>query len=442
MNLTMAVIVEASDVPASGFEMLQTRIRNTAAMIPEYDSYGNIVTYLDDKGEVRIKYKYDARHINMETNPASNWVKKFLEDSATVRYFGSAHNEGYNFSKTPDRNKYTQIVSTDANKYLPPTYITELSKGKSEAWIRQFLYGSFNFNQNLVFPNFGLCIVQDVKDEVLPREFDDYGKRVLFYAIGLDYGIKDNTHIVFTALSIETHKLYVYDELVINNADIKTIAKEYRRELRINGTNLKGLLMLPRFDGRSYNKRESDLHTIGGAFEAEGLFFEPSFTQHEIRIIKTNALINHNQLVVFSRCEYLIEEFLNYEFKCDKNGEPTDIPEDGHDHGITALEFVIVELPHNLQEVRLQTFIPVGTEFKHDTQQYEERKKKPSYVFDPLTKEDKNVNINYNYTNSLSVESGGPCFSIDLYSEEETDDANAKDDRRNKSELEYYTPYH
>ena len=36
--------------------------------------------------------------------------------------------------------------------------------------------------------------------------------------------------------------------------------------------------MLPRFDGRSYNKRESDLYTIGGMFEAEGLYFEPSFT--------------------------------------------------------------------------------------------------------------------------------------------------------------------
>lgn len=394
MNITLAIIIEASDVPESGFTMMKSRLRNTAACIPEYDLNGNIITYYDPVAKVdRIKYRVDARHILLETNPASNWVKTFLTESSVVHYYGSAKNEGYIF-RNPNPEKYTQIVSTDANPYLPETYERDLAKGQSPAWCAQFLRGSFNFNNNLVFPNVGLCITQP---HALPREFDDYGRRVLYFAIGLDYGIVDHTHIIYTALSIETHKLYVYDELRINNADVRTIAKEYRKQTARNNTNLNGLLMLPRFDGRSYNKRESDLHTIGGAFEACGLFFEPSFANHEIRIIKLNSLINHNQIEIFSTCEFVIEELLNYSYILDKDGHPTKTPKDGRDHGITALEFIVVELPHNLQEVNLRAYVPTGTKHVHDTSLLEKPKPKEK-LYNPLEENDVSTNDYKHYS--------------------------------------------
>lgn len=363
MNLTLAVIIEASDVPESGFDMLRSRIRNTKALIPYFDSNGIPIKEYDPARKIeKVKYRYDARHILLETNPASNWVKRFLTDSKEVRYYGSSKNEGYTMSKTPDDNKFTQVIPTDANPYLPDGYIEEVGKGKSDAWRAQFLQGSFNFNSNLVFPNVGLCIVPP---HPLPERFDALGKRVLWFNIGLDYGIVDNTHVIYCAFDTVNHKLIVYDELVVNNSDVKTIAREYRKETRINGTDLKGLMMLPRFDGRSYNKRESDLKTIGGAFEAEGLFFEPSFSEHNIRILKLNSLINHNQIEIFSTCEFVIEELLNYSWIIDKNGKVTDKPQDGNDHGITALEFIVVELPFNLQEVNVSTYV-AGKKIEHD----------------------------------------------------------------------------
>ena len=383
MNLTLVVIVEASDVPASGFDMMKSRLRNTTALIPEFDVNGEPVTYYDPVSKTRkIKYRVDARHILMETNPASNWVKKFLEESKHVVYYGSSKDEGYKF-RNINEDYYTEIVATDANPYLPENYISELSKGKSPAWISQFLQGSFNFNENLVFPNVGLCITHP---HPLPPEYDDRGNRALFFAIGLDYGIVDPTHIVYCAYSTITKKLYVYDELRINNADVPTIAKEYRKNTRQNGTDLNHLLMLPRFDGRSYNKRESDLKTIGGAFEASGLFFEPSFSQHDIRIIKLNSLINHNQIEIYSTCEFLIEEMLNYTFMLDKEGKPTKAPKDGKDHGITALEFVTVELPHNLQELRLSAYLPTGVKHIHDKNL--DVKPKVKKYYNPLEQEE------------------------------------------------------
>ena len=420
MNLTLVVIVEASDVPSSGFEMMQSRIRNTAALIPEYDVYGNPITYWDEKSKTeKIKYRIDARHILLETNPASNWVKSFMLESADLRYYGSAQDEGYAFSRTPDPSKFTQIISTDANPYLPETYESDMSKGKSPAWIRQFLKGSFNFNNNLVFPNVGLVIV---KPHELPREFDEYGRRVLYYLIGLDYGIVDPTHIVYAAYSTEYKKLYVYDELRINNADVRTIAKEYRKNTKINGTNLDGLLMLPRFDGRSYNKRESDLHTIGGAFEACGLYFEPSFANHEIRIIKLNSLINHEQIEIFSTCEFLCEELLNYSFVLDKEGRPTKTPKDGKDHGISALEFIVVELPHNLKELKLSAYLPTGVKHEHDK------------TLIPVVKQEKKLYNPLEDNNDFTISSpsgSNLCYTIcNPVCCEDDEDGDEEDDRR------------
>ncbi len=187
MNLTMAVIVEASDVPYSGFTMLQSRIRNTHAAIPELDIHGQPVQVWDPKGKTyRPKYRVDVRHIDLETNPDSGWVKsKFLLDAEVVEFFGDAYNEGYRFNKERDKNKYVQVVSTSANPYLPPTYEEEQTKGKSKAYVQQFYKGSFNFSSNLVFPNFGLCIVPP---HPLPREYNEAGRRVLYYVIGFDYG--------------------------------------------------------------------------------------------------------------------------------------------------------------------------------------------------------------------------------------------------------------
>ena len=399
INLTMAVIVESSDVNFAAFTMLQSRIRNTNAMIPEVDANGQPVMQWDANQQIfKPKYRIDARHINLETNPDSGWVKsKFLLDSATVEFYGDAYNEGYRYNKDRDPQKYTQIISTSANPYLPASYEEEQTRGKSQAYIQQYYKGSFNFSSNLVFPNFGVCIVPP---HPLPRAFNESGKRVLYYAIGVDYGINDPTHVVYAAFSTETKKLYVYDELRINNSDIKTLAKEYRKETKLNGTDLDGLLMQPRFDGRSYSKRESNLVTIGSMFEAEGLYFEPSFASHDARIIKMNSLLNHNQIEVFSTCEFLIDEALNYKFKLDKNGSPTDKPEDGRDHGITALEFVVVELPHNLQELKLNVYLPNGKSFVHDKQKNAIIKKTLQY-YDPL-KENTDDGNSDNFSNNLT----------------------------------------
>lgn len=425
LNASKVVIIEGSDVEYEGFTMMQSRLRNKAALIPYYDAQGAPVVVWDDKKQAyRIKYKYDARSINIETNPASNWVKsRFLLDASTVHFYGEARNEGYRFKKDPDPNKYVQVVSTSANPHLPDGYEEEQTRDKSEAYIQQFFKGSFNFGANLIFPNFGLTIVEP---KPLPRMFNEEGRRVLFFVIGWDYGISDKTHVMFGALSTETKKLYWYDEMRTNNADVRTLSRMYREQYRRNGTDMRGLLMLPRFDGRSYNKRESDLRTVGDTFRDEGLFFDPSFASHEARIIKTNSLINHNQMETYSTCEFFIEEMLNYKWKLDKAGLPTDKPEDGNDHGITAAEFIIVELPTNLTQLNLSAYIPPGVKHMHD-KMIDALTQQRKVVFNPLedNRDDRHI---IGYGNNLIVNSTPRIVSYarSVYDDDHPEDAESQ----------------
>lgn len=441
MNLTLALMVEGSDVLYKNFEMLQSRIRNMAACIPEYDEFGNVVTYYDKLSKKhRPVIKWDARQILIETNPDSGWVKKFLLDSHQVDFFGEAKDEGYRWNEDPDPEKYTQVVSTSANYHLPPNYEKEQTRGKAKSYILQYYKGSFNFSSNLVFPNFGSCIVKPHK---LPREFDDYGERVLFYLIGMDYGINHPTHSIFAAFSSEERKLYVYGEDRINNSDVKTLAKRHRKNLKEFHVDLNGLMMLPKFDGRSYNRRESDLKTIGEAFEAEGLFFEPDFSYNETRIMKFNALINNDQVEVFSTCEFLIDEALNYKFATNKTtGEITNKPKDGNDHGITSTEFIVVALPANLQDLRMSAFLETGVEIRHD-KKYIQRKNKKDPIYDPFQKEEKHgynfngIGINSPVTDHRHFGLRAPVAVLDDEEEESSDNSRSRPNSRSAG---YYIP--
>ena len=157
-----------------------------------------------------------------------------------------------------------------------------------------------------------------------------------------------------------------------------------------------------------------------------------------MRIIKLNALINHGQIEVYSTCSWLIEEALSYKFALDKDGTPTSKPVDGNDHGITALEFSIIDLPHNLSELHLKAYLPPGTKIIHDKKN-NGIIKKASGVFNPLEEDTDNVRNNsdymFNNLDSLNHSFSGTGtyvyaenpFSSNPSEEEEGDDSDDDD---------------
>ena len=423
INATMFVLLEASNIPYEGFELSQNRIRNTAALIPEYDSKGMPIYKYDPKARaLRPVYKYDARRILIETNPDAGWVKKkFLIDSDTVSYYGSAHREGYRMNTKTDPNKFTLVMATDANPYLPENFIEEQTRGKSPAYIQQFFYGSFNFSDNLVYPNVGACIVAP---HPLPPELDAQGKRTLWYVVGLDYGVSDKLAIVYGAYSTETKKIYFFDEIYESNLDVKTAALKHREKMKLHRITNNKLMMLPLFDGRSYNKREANLQTIGDLFNAEGLFFTPSFTYNDARNAKLNGIINEGQIEIFSTMEYFIEEVTNYKWKTNKDGSPGDKPVDKNNHAINAGEFIIMALPVNLNYVNMAAFIPPGTRHLHDTDEGKDKENLSRAVYNPYEGGNKNDRGLTSSTNNRYASRGRPVGSKSKSNQTGEDDGN------------------
>lgn len=403
INATMFVLLEASNIMYEGFEISQNRIRNTAALLPKYDAHGNPVFKYDEKARsMRPVYAHDARKILIETNPDAGWVKKkFLVDSATVSYYGSAHREGYRMNTHTDPQKFSLVMATDANPYLPENFIAEQTRGKSQAYIQQFFYGSFNFSENLVYPNVGTCIVQP---HPLPPELNERGQRALWYVIGLDYGVSDALAIIYGAYSTITKKLYFFDELYERNLDVKTAVAKHREKMKLHKITNNKLMMLPLFDGRSYNKREANLQTIGSLFNNEGLFFTPSFTFNDARNAKFNGIINEGQIEIYSNLDFFIEEVTNYKWKVNKDGSVADSPVDKNNHAINAGEFIIMALPINLNYVDMSAHVPAGMVHLHDREENKTSNENQK-VFNPYqggSNNDRNTTYHTNHRYGVS----------------------------------------
>ena len=423
INATMFVLLEASNIMYEGFELAQNRIRNTAALLPKFDRHGMPVYKYDEKAKsMRPVYEHDARRILIETNPDAGWVKKnFLVDSGTVSYYGSAHREGYRMNLKTDPNKFSLVMATDANPYLPENYIEEQSRGKSEAYVKQFFYGSFNFSDGLVYPNVGARIVQP---HPLPPEFDEQGRRTLWYLVGLDYGVNDALAIIYGAFSTTTRKIYFFDELYERNLDVKTAVRKHREKMKLHKITNNKLMMLPLFDGRSYNKREANLQTIGSLFNAEGLYFTPSFTYNDARNAKLNGIINEEQIEIYSNLDFYIEEITNYKWKLNKDGTTSDKPVDKNNHAVNAGEFIIMALPVNLNYFDMSAYVPPGTLHLHDTDETKQNKE-ATQVYNPYQGGNRNVHRGITYhTNNRYGGGGRPANTQPTRTKEEEDNDN------------------
>lgn len=430
INATMFVLLEASNIMYEGFELAQNRIRNTAALLPKFDSRGMPVFKYDEKSKsMRPVYAHDARKILIETNPDAGWVKKkFLVDSGTVSYYGSAHREGYRMNLKTDPNKFSLVMATDANPYLPENYIEEQTRGKSEAYIKQFFYGSFNFSDGLVYPNVGARIVQP---HPLPPEFDEQGRRALWYLIGLDYGVNDALAIIYAAFSTITRKIYFFDELYERNLDVKTAVRKHREKMKLHKITNNKLMMLPLFDGRSYNKREANLQTIGSLFNAEGLYFTPSFTYNDARNAKLNGIINEGQIEIYSNLDFYIEEVTNYKWKVNKDGTTSDSPVDKNNHAINAGEFIIMALPVNLNYFDMSAYLPPGTLHLHDTDETKQNKE-AAQVYNPYQGGSSNVHRGITYSTNNRYGGGSRPAS--------TQPAGTKEDEDSHNIFQAYIP--
>lgn len=349
-NLSMVVGVESSEFSGEVFHQAKTRLRNLAASLPLYGDDGLPVLDYDDRGVGIPRIQYDWRKIIIESNPDSGWIRTDLLNVADeVRQYGTSTEKYATPEHLKDPNISAHIASTDVNRFLPPNYIEENSRNKPKWWIARYIFGSFAYAEGLVYPS---AVQNIVPTANIPPEW----RRLVAH----DYGLSDDAVFLCAAIDPLRGKVVVYREARTDNRNIDELAELYRETTADIPSG--GLLGQPIADPKSIVKRDYNKKSLGDLYMEKGIYFKPGAVSVDARIYRLNTYIESGKLEIMDCCHGLIEELRKYKFP-DRKLDPiqrTDKPVDKDNHGVNALEWIVMELPDNPKNLVLGVFNKFG----------------------------------------------------------------------------------
>lgn len=341
LNLSHAIILEASETPHEAFVQLQTRTRNAAAFKNKPDAKPG------DKPEA------DWRKIIIESNPDAGWIRSnFLLISQDVYRHGTvkehipqlddASNDGQ-YALNPQMSSH--ITATNVNKYLPADFMQTLARNKPQWWINRYLFGSFNYAVGLVYPS---AMDHIIPTSTVPREW----KRL----IAFDYGLSDDAVYLFAAIHPEDGTIYVYKEVRTNNNNIVELARLFHENVKDIPSG--GMYQPPIIDPKSGMKRDYNKKTLIDHFLDYNIAFQPGHIQIDARVFRTNTFFECGKIKIMDCCQGLISELRDYKYKEDKNSanQLSGKPEDRNNHAINPLEWICMALPADPSKIVLGVY--------------------------------------------------------------------------------------
>lgn len=312
LNLTMFVIVEASETTAETFQQLKTRLRNDMAFTDTHDWRKGII----------------------ETNPGAGWIRSdVLLNAESISVHGDT-TETYPESLSPDPNISVHITTTSANKYLPPNFITELSTNRPLWWVKKYIYGSFQYAEGLVYPAAATAIINAFEVPKVWRRL-----------VACDYGLSDKFAFVAVAVS-PAGIAYVYKNKTTVDMNIEALSNMYYDF--VDDIPYGGLYTAPIMDPKSGAKRDYNKKTLYDHFLDYGIFFQPGHVSVDARVFRLNTFLQSGRLKIMDNCTELIEEIQEYKFPektLNKSKHNQDKPIDKNNHSINPLEWITMALP-------------------------------------------------------------------------------------------------
>lgn len=334
-NLSMFVIVEASEVKAESFTQLKSRVRHLAATAPIRDSNGAIQYKQTRTGVPVPLIKADWRKGIIESNPDAGWIRsEVLMKSDDIKKHGRIVDVYAVLDAERDPAISSHVTATDANEFLPNSFIADLCKNKPAWWINRYVFGSFLYAEGLVYPSAQRFIVPTFQ---VPTHW----KRI----VAFDYGLADNAVFLFGAVDERHSILYVYKEIVVNNRNVADLAQSFFEGSK--DVPVGGWICSPIIDPKSGPKRDYDKKTLADHFLDYGISFKPGHVNVDARIFRLNTYFECLKVRVMDCCTVLVKELRDYKFKpraSDSTGWD-DKPEDKNNHAINALEWIVMELP-------------------------------------------------------------------------------------------------
>lgn len=336
LNLSMFVIIEGSEVKASTFTQLKTRLRNIASTTPKLQPDGTPVYKTTKEGVDIPVIEHDWRKGLIESNPSSGWIRdELLLVSSDIQKHGSVIDTYTVLGNKMDKNISSHIASSDVNAYLPPGWMEATCKNRPMWWTKRYIYGSFNYAEGLVYPTAMDHVVDDFD---IPKDW----KRI----VAFDYGLNDDAVYVWGAVDPNKGILYIYKEQRNTQQNVEFLANVFHKEA-VN-VPVGGWICQPIIDPKSGIKRDYNKKTLIDHFIDYNIYFKPGQVSVDARVYRVNTYLEQGRLKIFRSCTALVKELRDYKFRpksLDKPNANTDKPVDKDNHGINAMEWICMELP-------------------------------------------------------------------------------------------------
>jgi PBSX family phage terminase large subunit len=325
LNLSAFLLVEASGIDYTVFTTAQSRLRNNAAVVR--DKTGKEI------GDMFMGL--------VETNPEEGWVRdEFLLRSSVIMASANVDTSAYDKikSKKSETQYHSFLSASIDNPYLSVNYVPDLCVGKTEKWIKKYIYCYLEVREGAVYPDFAnsLCDPIPIPDKWLRL-------------YGFDKGWSDETCLPCGAIDADKGILYIYDDYYQKEKPISYHAAQIRE--RIHGTKMyKNIQADPSIrqkndrDGVSY---QDYFYNVSG-----GIYLEPGNNAIFDGIERVRDFMYTGKLKIFTSCVNIKEEAQAYVWKKDRDGSGKDEPVEKKNHLMDAIRYMVMALPIDLRDVR------------------------------------------------------------------------------------------
>lgn len=333
LNLTGYKLEEASAIKKSIYEQLPARLRHPVANTKfnkniKTNQYLTIICSNPANNWIRTDVLLRSNKIYASTPDEPKKLK--LISSLKIGNCGNC----LQFSRDPaDVNPYmsTHIHTSFMNKYLPDDFIERQIKSHNEKWVDRYIYGSFDYADGAVYPNFRSCIVE-------PFSIPDYFPRL----VAMDFGGKDPTALSFYAIDPDKGIIYEYDEYYETSLNVKEHAGRIKPKL---DAIPQGMMLFPlRADPAGKQKQIATQRSLFDHYAEYGIYCTEANNAINAGLSKVATYLEQGKLKIFSSCINTIKEGSEYAYDLDRT---VDKPVGGFDHLMDTMRYALADMPDN-----------------------------------------------------------------------------------------------
>ena len=207
--------------------------------------------------------------------------------------------------KKPEKAYHSFLSATTDNKNLHSNFVSDLCVGKSEKWIRKYIYCYLEVKDGAVYPDFTKSLVD-------PFPIPDNRLRIF----GFDKGWTDETCLCCGAIDTQHGICYIYDEYYVSQKPMTYHARRIR-EMVMGHKLYKPIVADPTV--RNKNERDGVSYR-DYFFNVSGLWLEEGNNAIFDGIERVRDFMYEGKLKIFTSCVNLKHEGENYLWKKDENG--------------------------------------------------------------------------------------------------------------------------